>query len=313
MLFPNVPRDEKLVLVFRATWNPNEQQEFPGRVYVTQKDIYFYSHHLGLVLISGVSLGSIDEVTAAPGKDCDFLFLHLREEATQAGYTRITIKTFLEPLRLLQSRLNFLVENFQASMSASGLTVKAFPPMSLENLMSELIKLETEDPTRSPSMESWEDISVNTPIDDGTAAGRRKERDLRTTIHVERELQIGRTGKEVTKFQLPSQPVIYEPQDMQRKAVERQFEISPKALFHVMFGDKSTVFQLLYHERRAQRIAQGPWIHLDQGHMRRDFHFQIDYLDLLRRNRQANVVDYQVIDVMNDHVCYVVTDMKTPW
>ena len=25
------------------------------------------------------------------------------------------------------------------------------------------------------------------------------------------------------------------------------------------------------------------------------------------------MVDYQVIDVMNDHVCYVVTDMKTPW
>jgi VAD1 Analog of StAR-related lipid transfer domain len=185
--------------------------------------------------------------------------------------------------------------------------------MTLEDIMSELIRLETEDPTHSPSMESWEDISVNTPIDDGTPTGRRKERDLRTTIHVERGLQIGKTGKEVTKFQLPSQPVIYEPQNMQRKAVERQFEISPKALFHVMFGDKSAVFQLLYHERRAQRIAQGPWVHLDQGHMRRDFHFQIDYIDLLRRHRQANVVDYQAIDVLNDHVCYVVTDMKTPW
>lgn len=47
--------------------------------------------------------------------------------------------------------------------------------------------------------------------------------------------------------------------------------------------------------------------------MRRDFRFQIDYIDLLRRHRQANVVDYQVIDILNDHVCYVVTDMKTPW
>jgi hypothetical protein len=311
MLFPNVPMEEKLVLVFRATWNHNEQQEFPGRVYVTPKDIYFYSHHLGLVLISGVSLASIEEVTAAPGKDCDFIFLHLREEASKAGYTRITIKTFLEPLRLLQARLNFLVENLHSSISASSEIASI--PMTLENIMSELIRLETEDPTHSPSMESWEDISVNTPIDDGTPTGRRKERDLRTSIHVERGLRIGKTGKEVTKFQLPSQPVICEPQNMQRKAVERQFEISPKALFHVMFGDKSAVFQLLYHERRAQRIAQGPWVHLDQGHMRRDFHFQIDYIDLLRRHRQANVVDYQVIDVLNDHVCYVVTDMKTPW
>lgn len=303
MLFPNVPREDKLLMVFRATWNPNEQQEFPGRVYVTQNDIYFYSHHLGLVLISAVSMDSITEVTAAPGKDCDFIFLHLRKDASNTGFTRITIKTFLEPLRLLQSRLNFLVDIFQAE-----------EPMNLEGTMAALVKMENDDPTRSPSMESWEDVSVNTPIDNGTLAGRsRKDRDLRATIHVERGLQLGRASKDVTKFQLPSHPVVYEPQDMQRKAIERQFEISPKALFHVMFGDKSAVFQLLYHERRAQRISQGPWVHLEGGHMRRDFHFQIDYFDVFQRARQANVVDYQVIDVMNDHVCYVVTDMKTPW
>jgi hypothetical protein len=313
MLFPNVPREEKPVLVFRATWNPNEQQEFPGRVYVTPKDMYFYSHHLGLVLISCVSLGSIEEVTAAPGKDCDFIFLHLREEATKAGYTRITIKTFLDPLRLLQRRLNFLIDNFEASNLATSTGAGGPESRTLESIMAELIRLESEDPSRSPSMESWEDISVNTPIDDGTWGGRRKERDLRTSIHVERGLQFRRTGKDVTKFQLPSRPVAYDPPDMQRKAVEREFEISPKALFHVMFGDKSAVFQLLYHERRAQHIAQGPWTHLDQGHMRREFRFQIDYLDLLRRHRQANVVDYQAIDIMNDHVCYVVTDTKTPW
>ena len=65
--------------------------------------------------------------------------------------------------------------------------------------------MENVDPTRSPSMESWEDVSVNTPVDDGTLAGRRKDRDLRATIHVERGLHLGRTNKEVTKFQLPSQ------------------------------------------------------------------------------------------------------------
>jgi hypothetical protein len=255
------------------------------------------------VLISGVSMDSITEVTAAPGKDCDFIFLHLREDASQTGFTRITIKTFLEPLRLLQSRLNYLIDISQSEA-----------PIDLENIMTALIKMENDDPTRSPSMESWEDVSVNTPIDDGTLSGRsRKDRDLRATIHVERGLHLGRPGKEVTKFQLPSHPVVYEPRDMQRKAVERQFEISPKALFHVMFGDKSAVFQLLYHERRAQRIAQGPWVHLEAGHMRRDFQFQIDYIDVFRRARQANVVDYQIIDVMNDHICYVVTDYKTPW
>ena len=100
---------------------------------------------------------------------------------------------------------------------------------------------------------------------------------------------------------------------MQRKVIERQFQISPKALFHVMFGDKSAVFQLLYHERRAKKIAQGPWVTVEGSAMRREFKFQIDFFDIFRRAQQANVVDYQVIDVMNDHVCYVITDFKTPW
>ncbi|TVY48894.1 putative PH domain-containing protein [Lachnellula occidentalis] len=303
ILFPNVPREEKLLLVFRATWNPNEQQEFPGRVYVTQHDFYFYSHHLGLVLITGASMANILEVTAAPGKDCDFIFLHLKEKTFQGGFTRVTIKTFLEPLRLLQSRLNYLVDTAQTE-----------EPLNLEETMDALIKMENDDPTRSPSMESWEDVSVNTPVDDGTVSGRtRRDGDLRTAIHVERGLRLGRANKDVTKFQLPSKPIVYEPPGMQRKVVERQFDISPKALFHVMFGDKSAVFQLLYHERRAQRIAQGPWVPQEGMSMRRDFEFQIDYSDVFHRARQASVVDYQVIDIMNDHVCYVVTDNKTPW
>jgi hypothetical protein len=26
-----------------------------------------------------------------------------------------------------------------------------------------------------------------------------------------------------------------------------------------------------------------------------------------------DVVDYQIIDVLNDHLCYVITDRRTPW
>lgn len=79
--------------------------------------------------------------------------------------------------------------------------------MGLESLMTELIKMENYDPTRSPSMESWEDVSVNTPMDDGTLSGQaRKDRDLRATIHVERALNLGRANKEVSiprLFDLP--------------------------------------------------------------------------------------------------------------
>lgn len=302
MLFPNVPREDKVVLVFRATWNISDQQEFPGRIYVTQRELYFYSHHLGLVLISGVRMDGITEVTAAPGKDCDFIFLHLAEGVARDGYTRLTIKTFLEPLRVLQARLNFLIDAAQAEEQ-----------MSLEEVIRTLTRLEKEPLLRSPSMESWEDVSVSTPVDERWTE-ERVRKDSRHHIHVvERGLHVARARKDAGKFQLPSQPVVYEPVGMQRKAVERQFDVSSKALFHVLFGDKSAVFQLLYHERRAQKIAQGPWVSVKDGHMRRDFDFQISYMDMLRRAREARVVDYQTIDVLNEHVCYVVTDKKTPW
>ena len=36
-------------------------------------------------------------------------------------------------------------------------------------------------------------------------------------------------------------------------------------------------------------------------------------IDHVGRVHRASVTDYQMIDVLNDHLCYVVTDRKTPW
>lgn len=310
LLFPGISRDEKLVLVFRATWNPNDQQEFPGRAYVTTREIYFYSHHLGLVLATGVSLSSIEEVTAAPGRDCDFIFLHMRDVKDESSPARITIKTFLEPLRLLQRRLNYLVRNSVAD-----------DPSDLEDVIKALIKMEGQKLARNSSSESWEDVSISTPVDDGTSGGRNLYKqsltDLKAPVRVDRSLesQLGKRGlgKEAPKFKLPAQPVIYTPAGNLHKAVERDFDVSPKALFHVLFGDKSAVWQLLQHEHRATNLRQGPWLAMGEGHLRRDFEFEIPISDVFGRTKAVEVRDYQVIDVMNDHLCYVVTDKRTAW
>ncbi|KIW31892.1 uncharacterized protein PV07_03480 [Cladophialophora immunda] len=306
LLFPNVRRDDRLVMVFRATWNPSEQQEFPGRVYVTPRDIYFYSNHLGLVLTSNVPLASIDEATAAPGRDCDFIFLHLKDAASDASNRRITIKTFLEPLRLLQRRLNFLIRN-----SASD------EPLNLERLMKALIKMETEAPDRSPSLESWEDVSPNTPVDTGGPRYRGRAStigtELRGPLRVDRTLHQNQLGRRESKFKLPAQPVNYTPPGNLRLAVEKEFDISAKALFHVMFGDKSALWQLLQHERRAKNVSQGPWLSVGEGRLRREFTFDTPAKNLFGRETYAQVHDYQTIDVNSDHLCYVITDKRTPW
>ncbi|KAJ5084618.1 hypothetical protein NUU61_009197 [Penicillium alfredii] len=307
LLFPDVKREEALVLVFRATWSPNDQQEFPGRAYVTTRNVYFYSHHFGLVLTTSVSLDSIKEVTAAPGRDCDFLFLHTIPPLGSDTPGRVTIKTFLEPLRVLQKRLNFLI---QGSI--------AVEPMTLEAVIKSLIKMDTGTPTRQSSADSWEDVSsgfADIKYDGGQPAARGK--DIRAPIYIDKDLDLdgGKAGRarDMPKFRLPTQPVEYVPQGDLVLSTERVFDVSPKALFHILFGDKSAVWQLLLHERQARDIKQGPWASTESQHLRRDFHYQIDMPDFFGRTQPNTISDYQIIDVLNDHLCYVITDKKTPW
>jgi hypothetical protein len=314
MLFPNVKREDKLVLVFRATWNPNDQQEFPGRVFVTMHDIYFYSNHLGLVLITGIGLDAIAEVTAAPGKDCDFLFMHLKPEFATDGASRITVKTFLEPLKLLQRRLNFLVRNHETEDA-----------VSLDEAIKTLIKMEASTADESPSLESWEDVSLSTPVD---GFGRR-DTDVKTSLRIDGTLYPDphrRVSRNATKFRLPGQPVVYVPQGMTMPVIAKVFDVTAKALFHVLAGDKSAVFQMLNCENGAERelilvptttsheinecagLIQSPWTQPDQGHHRREFRYHV-----MSGHKRIDVVDYQIIDVLNDHLCYVLTDRRTPW
>lgn len=240
LLFPDVKKEEPLVLVFRATWSPNEQQEFPGRAYVTTRNIYFYSHHFGLVLTTSAALDNIKEVTAASGRDCDFLFLHMIPPLGSDTPGRITIKTFLEPLRLLQRRLNFLI---QASI--------AVRQMSLEGILRELIKMDTGSTIRPSSADSWEEGDPGVDTKNG--------HDIHLPIYIDKDLDIDRgkggRGKDHTRFRLPTQPVEYVPQGDLILVVEKILDVSPKALFHILFGDKSAVWQLLLHEREARGMC----------------------------------------------------------
>ncbi|KAK5990263.1 putative PH domain-containing C19A8.02-like protein [Cladobotryum mycophilum] len=305
LLFPNAPPEERLVLVFRAAWSSSLERDSKsellagdGRVYVTPENMYFYSQQMGLVTAYSISLDIIKEVTAAAGRDCDFIFLHLGQDVNDTGYTRITIKVFLDDLQLLQARLNLLVDNLQAEE----------PLDTLEIIHALLNTDRVEYEKTSPSVGSWEEVSSSTPMDDGTASGRPIERnpiDLPRLPNPGLKLPI--------KLNLPQHPVIYEPDDMKIMATDRHYEISAKACFHVLFGDKSFVFPKLYFEHRAKQIAQGPWSMTEKGPRRREFHFKIDYVDVLGRSKTADIKDFQTVDVFNDHTTYVVTHTRTAW
>ncbi|KAG5982634.1 hypothetical protein E4U55_001647 [Claviceps digitariae] len=314
LLFPNALPDENPVLVFRAAWSSSRARDSStngalardGRIYVTPDNMYFYSQQMGLITTWSLSLDIITELSTAAGRECDVISLQLDDQDTNnTGYAQITVKVFLDDLHLLHTRLNLLIDNLQAE-----------EPMDAQDLIAALINVEKEEFERpSAGAESCEDVmsAHATAVDDGTTTSGRPARRSQAD-HFGLPLAASRPhGRIPRKLHLPSQPVIYEPENMTKMAAERHFETSAKACFHVLFGDKSFVFPKLYFEHRAQQIAQGPWVLVDQGQMRRDFQFKVDYVDMLGRKKSANVKDYQTIDVYSDHVTYVVTHIKTAW
>ncbi|OAA74092.1 hypothetical protein ISF_00993 [Cordyceps fumosorosea ARSEF 2679] len=306
LLFPDVQGDEKLVLVFRASWSFKAARDSPqdsfagdGRVYVTPDYMYFYSQRMGLITTFSLSLDIIAAVTAYSGRDSDSITLRLGEEPGQAVWEEVNLKVYLDDLHLLHSRLNLIIDNIQAE-----------EPANTENLIFALINLERVEERPSPSIDGWDDGSVYTPIEPSSLSrsfGRSPADSTSQLRHPQSRHKL------LPKIHLPSQPIEYEPENMTEMAAERHFEISAKACFHVLFGDKSFVFPKLYFEHRAQQIAQGPWILVDQGRMRREFQFKVNYTDMLGRDKSADVKDEQTIDLFSDHVTYVVTHTKTAW
>lgn len=304
MLFPNVPMDERVVLVFRASWNPDEQKDLPGRVYVTPSELYFYSHHFGMVMVTGASLETVAEVLVESSSSHDFILLRI-VHADGSPQTTITLKTFLESPTLLQRRLNFLVSNCNSEDDV---------PVGLEAVLKTLVRLEKDD--LYPTIEDLESFSEVAPSE----SMRPQATDPRMRLRVDRNPYIAEASSsmdgvnETARFRLPTQPVHYTPMNMTTLATEKVLDVSAKALLHIVFGDRSAVCPTIYQERRAQSIKVSPWVKTDEeNHFSRTFDYDTGQYDMFWREKIVSVVDRQNIDVWNDHLCYMITDIKVPW
>ncbi|RPA82114.1 hypothetical protein BJ508DRAFT_414367 [Ascobolus immersus RN42] len=291
-LFPEAPEKLPLLLVVRASWITSTKQSYPGRCYITAKTIYFFSHYFGMEFKTSLNLNNIYEVSGVYGKDFDQVYLDLEPESPVEGQIdRIGLRVFIETGRVVQRRLDLLVRN------ARGPRESAIGSKEL------LQKLETFAEEKEEGRRESLVSTMESPILDPK----------HTTSRINRPSH-GR-GRDVM-LTLPSQPVIYTPPGVNHLSVEKIFELSAKALFHLIFGDRSSVFQTLYLERRAHDIVQGQWVPVPEetdGKFRRDFKYQIEYRNAFKQRKQASVVDHQTVDRMDEHLCYVVSDKKTPW
>lgn len=110
------------------------------------------------------------------------------------------------------------------------------------------------------------------------------------------------------------QPINYIPNGMSAApTAEKIFDVSAKALLHIIYGDKSAVCPVLYQQRGAQTIRQHPWAKADNdSHYQRSFEYDTEVAGAQDGSSTMSVIDSQSLDVASDHLCYVVTDLKVP-
>ncbi|EWC44036.1 hypothetical protein DRE_01388 [Drechslerella stenobrocha 248] len=296
ILFPGVPREEVVLLVFRATWKPNDAQEFPGRAFVTTNALYFYSHYLGLVLTNKIRLQYITSVQATSSKASDTLQLHLKEveELGPLSDEDIFVTTFLESVWLLQRRLRYLVD--LAALEA---------PVLLSDVIDNLMRMDNE-PQQSPTSESWEEISMGEELEEP----RQRTTQLSLAPNSMRRLVEKATGLETgspLQRGVAANPVTFAPPANTVKIFGETFPLSAKSLFSLIFGERSRIFHDLYSKRRSDRLVCGPWVRYEKGIGRREFQYTNVHGQFFHGQ------DFQTIKALEDNRYYVVVDSKHPW
>ncbi|KAJ8100690.1 hypothetical protein POJ06DRAFT_197374 [Lipomyces tetrasporus] len=295
-LLPDISLEENVVMVFRAVWNGTTSQEFSGRVYLTQYRAYFYANNGDMIFIRRRSIGDFISVRGESNENFDSVYADFKDGEMSA-------KTYLDSGQLIQYRLQLLIDNF-----------KSPTPLELEALVQKLKEAKVN--TIGSQSEGWDDMPTTLAEDENADSF------VVTTNHRPIALDRGLLSptkqlperKVRSKIKLPERPVEYDlSKTMDRRVYSEEFDISAKALFHLLFGDKSVIFQSLYYGSGAINVHQSPWIHLSGRYMEREFSFKATSTLVRGWPRTQGIRGFQKIERMEEYLLYVVADSHTPW
>jgi hypothetical protein len=105
---------------------------------------------------------------------------------------------------------------------------------------------------------------------------------------------------------------------MDHKLFEQDYDIQPKALFHVIYGESSPVFAYTttaLYDREGLNI--GAWQVLPNGRLQREVKYRFKSLDVLNGHefggKRGEVVCVQRLERRDDNMLYIVSDRHNPW
>lgn len=314
--------EDRVVLYFRCLFRPNQKQEIPCRNYVTPKNLYVYSTGFGLTAVIKKPIQSFTSIEGKYGKEYDTLYIIYDD-----GHTA-TARLFLDSGKLVRRRIQFIIDNSFAE-----------EPLALKEIIGKLQEIgeERRNKVQSQIKDSLLTSNFDNISDDDdnnedfgpssrevlerylVGVGNNQEKDSESTVLTSKQ-SVDSNNSKVTQINRVAAmtTMAVDRSGVDHLIQEKEFDIPSKALFHLMFGEKSIIFREEKSASLLQRdkVKITPWHLVDSTTKReREISYVVSQTALggSQRNKGERVSQLQRIERKEENHLYVVYDRKPIW
>lgn len=200
-----INEDEFTLLRFNASWSPNNEQKLFCTVYITSLSLYVYSHTYGLTSILPLSLTNFLDIETRESGDYKFLKIHFINGLS------FKLQLYAENINIIKTKFNYILDVQRDENKRSNLKL----------IVQQLLNIE----------QSYEDEKHNNKV--------HKHNDNINSIQSDFLIRDAKVYG-ISEFNLENK-VDYS--QTMKLLLSKKVNIPAKALFHVLFGDDSSMLQ----------------------------------------------------------------------
>lgn len=260
---------EYLVLSFSCVWSPNSKQELSGRCFITNRHVYFYMQALGFVALFKGFIGQLVSVDYTQQRNYDLMKVYNVDGV-------IKMKLYQENASLIKKKLVYLINNMTSKQ-----------PKNLREILAAFTVIEKENEIQMMDQKILKEINQ---LSRGLSNKSLKKERFYISGDTSSLEPTPRTGVVRHKINFTSEYVL---------VGEKTYPLPPKALFHALLGDKSSLLKSQFSFASTEYLVYKPWKTSPNKTMYRDLSIPCIY-----DGRKYNISVRQEIDNMEDNTYY---------
>lgn len=274
-----IPKDELVAVHFSCLWSLNPKQELSGRCFITTKYCYFYLNSTGFVALLKKPLSDLVAVDVTIEKDWDTLKVYDIDGLNMKG------RIFLEDGRLIQKKIDVLINNLAKDV-----------PKPQSEIIPLLETIEGEEVKKAERKQSL------------------KRKDVASTPSINSELQSFQPFSGVVSHNKSMKTNYYNEFD---QCSVKTFDAPAKALFHILFGDHSSLLKQAIQLIDEDDFVTSPWFKdSKKPELKRSITFKMNLSSrLFSSNSKSNIKTgiNQTIEDLVDAKYYRVREERNPF